>query len=99
MVAGLNLSLPVALPIYTAVAWAMAPATGAGSINVSGLYTAPASVNAQQTVTITAKGQADGVTTGAATLTLSPPITVSVGPATATVYGGGTQLHGHGDER
>jgi len=55
-----------------AVAWTVTPATGAGTISSSGLYTAPASVAAQQTVTITATSQANTTKSAAATVTLEP---------------------------
>jgi len=74
----------------TTVLWSISPA-GVGSISTSGLYTAPASITTQQTVTITAISQANSSATASATVTLTPPITVGVSPATATLYGGGTQ--------
>src|SRR5437588_588456 len=75
MVAGLNFTATVTNAGNTAVTWTITPATGAGSINASGLYTAPATVSAQQTVTITAKSQTDNTTTGTATITLTPDFT------------------------
>src|SRR5208283_5056266 len=53
----------------TAVTWTMSP-TNAGTISASGLYTAPASVPAQQTVTITAASVFDPTKTASATITL-----------------------------
>src|SRR5208282_3076771 len=41
----------------TAVTWTISPA-GTGTINSSGLYTAPATISTQQTVTVTATSQA-----------------------------------------
>lgn len=74
----------------TAVAWSLN--SGApGSISSSGLYTAPASISTQQVVTVTATSQADSTKTASATITLYPPISVTVSPSTATIYGGGTQ--------
>jgi len=73
------------------VTWSISPASGAGTISTGGLYTAPATVSTQQTVTVTATSQADGSKTGTATLTLLPPVSVAVVPATATLYGGQTQ--------
>ena len=74
-----------------AVTWSSAPA-GAGAINpASGVYTAPLTIAAQKTVTITATSQVDGVTTGAATVTLMPPIAVTLTPATATLSAGQSQ--------
>src|SRR5262249_1054789 len=80
----------VANTANTAVPWSLPPGDP-GSISASGLYSAPASVTTQQTVTVTATSQANGATTGSATVTLSPPITVSVAPPAATLNGGGTQ--------
>jgi RHS repeat-associated protein len=74
----------------TAVTWSISP-TGAGSINSTGLYTAPATVTSPQTVTVTATSQADTSKSGSATVTLYPPVTVGVSPAAATLYGGQTQ--------
>ncbi|HEY6350972.1 MAG TPA: DUF2341 domain-containing protein, partial [Candidatus Angelobacter sp.] len=68
----------------TAVTWTTSPA-GVGSINSAGLYTAPASISAQQTVTVTAASSADPTKTASATITLDPPISVSVAPATVTL--------------
>jgi len=74
----------------TAVTWSI-PAGAPGSISATGLYTAPATITATQTVIVTATSQADTSKTGTATESLSPPITVSVAPSAATLYGGGTQ--------
>ncbi len=69
--------------------WSVLP-TGAGTISAGGLYTAPASVAAMQTVTVKATSQSDASVTGAATVTLLPPASVGVAPAAATVFNGGT---------
>ncbi len=45
----------------------------AGSINATGLYTAPPSISSQQTVTITAISAADSTKAATATITLMPP--------------------------
>jgi RHS repeat-associated protein len=55
----------------TAVTWTINPA-GVGAINTAGLYTAPASVATQQTVTVTATSEADTTQSASATVTLSP---------------------------
>src|SRR5436190_20401149 len=56
-----------------AVTWSSAP-TGVGGIDpASGLYTAPATIATQQTVTITATSQADNTKTATALVTLNPP--------------------------
>lgn len=73
----------------TGVTWTISPSS-AGSISSSGLYTAPSSITAQQTVTVTAISQADDTKTGTATITLLPPqtpvITWATTPAAIT-YG------------
>lgn len=69
-------------------------ATSAGTINSSGLFTAPAATGAAQSVTVTATSTVDNTKSGTATVTVpatgAPPITytgVSVSPSTATVVG------------
>jgi RHS repeat-associated protein len=67
----------------TAVTWSRSPAVG--SIDGSGLYSAPTSlISSPQTVTITATSAADGVTAGTATVTVMP-VAVSVTPALSTM--------------
>ena len=66
------------------VAWTIAPA-GVGSITSSGLYTAPASISAQQTVVVSATSQQRGSQIDQATITLLPPVGVTVTPATITI--------------
>ncbi len=75
----------------TAVTWSISPSSGAGTINASGLYTAPASIASQTNVTVTATSQANSAAAAAATITLQPPIAVLVGPATVTLYANQTQ--------
>ena len=53
------------------VNWSIAPA--AGTITASGLYTAPATITTQQSVTVTAKLAADSTQFASATVTLTPP--------------------------
>jgi RHS repeat-associated protein len=65
------------------VTWAISP-TGAGTINSSGLYTAPASVISLQTVTVTATSQADATKSASAAVTLTPISPIS-GPAGTVV--------------
>ncbi|HLK66747.1 MAG TPA: malectin domain-containing carbohydrate-binding protein [Bryobacteraceae bacterium] len=62
----------------------------AGIIASSGLYTAPSSIAAQQSVTLTATSQLDSSKTATAAVTLLPPVTVSVSPQTANVTSGQT---------
>ncbi|MFB3778513.1 MAG: Ig-like domain-containing protein [Bryobacteraceae bacterium] len=55
-----------------AVQWSLSPA-GVGSISYLGLYTAPSTIQSQQTVTVTATSVADKTKTATATVTLTPP--------------------------
>lgn len=71
------------------VTWTISPAVG--TISASGLYTAPSSITTQQTVTVTATSQSNATATGTATVQLLPPVSVSVTPPSATVYGSQTQ--------
>ena len=57
----------------TSVTWSVAPA-GLGTVSSSGLYTAPASITSSQSVTVKAVSNADTVTSGTATITLTPPV-------------------------
>ena len=66
----------------TAVTWTL---TGAGSITSAGLYTAPSSIPAQTSATVTAVSVADTTKSASATITLNPPVAVTVAPATATL--------------
>ena len=74
-----------ALCAIPAVSWSM-PSGAPGSLTAAGLYTAPAGIDAQQSVVVTAVSQADGSTVGSATITLMPPLSVSVNPSTPTLY-------------
>ncbi len=69
----------------TGVTWKLAPAVGA--ISAAGLYTSPASITSQQTVTVSATSKADPTKTASATVTLTPlPVAaVSVEPGSATL--------------
>jgi RHS repeat-associated protein len=72
----------------TAVTWSVSPATGAGTISTSGLYTAPATVTTPQTVTITATSQANTAVSATGKVTLKATPTVSVWPtASGITYG------------
>jgi DNA-binding beta-propeller fold protein YncE len=90
----------------TAITWSLACATGVaanscGSIDATGLYTAPATIptttsNGTTTispiVTITATAQADTAKTAAATLTIITGISITITPTSATVGTGETFL-------
>ena len=57
--------------------WAVSPLSGSGTIDASGMYTAPTSVTTQQTVTISATSQVDSTKSASATVTLYPPCTAN----------------------
>jgi hypothetical protein len=69
--------------ITTDVAWTLSPAVG--SITAAGLYTAPASISSSQTVAVTATSIADPTKSATATVTLNPPLNVTVAPASVTL--------------
>jgi hypothetical protein len=78
----------------TAVTWSLSP--DVGSIGNTGLYTAPAAIDSQQTVTVTATSVADNTVTASATVTLNPPVSITslsptsgAGGVQVTVYGSG----------
>ena len=67
----------------SAVTWTLSPAVG--TISAAGLYTAPATIAAAQTVTVKASSVADPTKFATATVTLSPPVTISLAPLSATL--------------
>ena len=73
----------------TAVTWSLSPA-GVGTIDSTGLYTAPTPIAGQQTVTVTATSQADTTKSAAATIALLP-VVVYVNPPNANLYASQTQ--------
>jgi RHS repeat-associated protein len=75
---------------YRAATWTITPA-GVGTISPSGQYTAPASITTQQQVIVTATSQTGSSPSDSATVTLMPPVSVSVTPLSTTLYGGWTQ--------
>jgi hypothetical protein len=79
----------------TQVAWQVNSITGGdsthGTINASGLYTAPATVPSPNTVTITAISEADTTKTATATVTIVPGSVINISPASAIVPASGTQ--------
>lgn len=77
----------------TAVTWDVSCTAGGaacGTIDTTGLYTAPATVTNQSTVTVTATSVADTSKTATATVTLVP-VSVAVTPATVSLSVSGTQ--------
>ena len=71
------------------VAWSVHP--DLGSIDDTGLYTAPSSVTEPTRVIVTATSLADHTKSGSAEVLLLPPIIVSVSPNAATLGGGQTK--------
>ena len=67
------------------------PAGSPGTLTTGGLYTAPDSITTQQTVTITATNQTNGSNIGTSLVTLLPPVSVTVTPASATIGAWQTQ--------
>ncbi len=72
-----------------AVTWSIGPASG--SITTAGLYTAASTIATSQTVTVTATSVADPTKSAYGTITLMPPIAVSITPATTTLSHSQTQ--------
>ncbi len=74
------------------VTWSLSPG-GMGTISSAGLYTAPTSVTAAQTVTLNATSAADATKSANASISLTPSATaiaVSISPAAATLGAGKT---------
>ncbi|MGH9708652.1 MAG: hypothetical protein ACRD5R_18040 [Candidatus Acidiferrales bacterium] len=63
----------------------------AGTISANGLYTAPSTVPANPSVTVSAVSQADASASASATVTLHNEIAISISPAAASVGTGGVQ--------
>jgi hypothetical protein len=78
----------------TAVTWSVSGGSGNGTINSSGVYTAPSSVPSTPTVTVTATSQADSTKSASATVTITAAasnVQVTVNPTTASVSNFTTQ--------
>ena len=75
----------------TGVNWSISPA-GTGTINSSGLYTAPATISTQQTVTVKATSQVDTAASASATVNLMPKTTPTITWATPAAITYGTAL-------
>jgi len=71
------------------VTWSLHP--DLGSIDGTGLYTAPSVVDSEKRVVVTATSVADPTKAGSADVVLLPPISVSVDPVSATLSAGSTQ--------
>ncbi len=81
-------------PANVSVTWQVNSVTGGdaihGTIDTTGLYTAPPSVPNPDTVTVTAVSNAVSTATASATVTIDSGIRVSVAPSTATIGTGET---------
>jgi len=79
----------------TSVTWQVNGVAGGnstyGTIGTGGLYTAPATVPADPTITITAISEADSTKTGTATLQITPP-TLVISPTSVTLAAGSQQV-------
>ncbi len=72
----------------TAVTWSINPVVG--GVASDGSYTAPSTISAAQTVTITATSVADPTKSGSTTVTIQP-VAVTIAPASVTLFAGDTQ--------
>src|SRR5579859_1642016 len=79
----------------TAVAWSIigSGCSGAacGTISTTGLYTAPLAIPSPPQVSITATSVADPTKSATASVTIIPPVAVTITPATAQLVTGGHQ--------
>ena len=78
-----NFSATVSGIAGSGVTWSLSPAVG--TISSSGLYTAPNSIPAGQTILLKAASVAGPAIFGTASIVLVSPVSVSVAPATATL--------------
>ena len=76
----------------SSVTWIITP-SNVGSISAAGVYTAPASIPASATVTITATSVADNTKNASATVTLQP-VALTVTPPTASLFDSQMQQYG-----
>jgi Fe-S cluster assembly iron-binding protein IscA len=79
----------------TAVTWSLAgggcSGPACGTISTSGLYTAPSAVPSPAQVSVTATSVADSTKSSTATVTVIPPVSVTISPTTARVLTGASQ--------
>jgi trimeric autotransporter adhesin len=73
----------------TSVVWSINPALG--SISTAGLYTAPVTVAARQTVTVTATSNADPGTSASTNIMVNPFIAISVSPTSTQIFAAQSQ--------
>jgi hypothetical protein len=74
------------------VTWAVTPGSGNGTVDATGLYTAPAAV--PNPVTVTATAAADTTKSGSATVTVLAPSGLGTSQITVTATAVGGALHG-----
>jgi hypothetical protein len=75
----------------TSVTWSVAGGATNGTINASGLYTAPSTLPSPPQATVTATSLADPTKSASATVTITQGVSLSVSPTTATVVVAQTQ--------
>jgi GH18 family chitinase len=73
----------------TNVTWSLS--SPIGTISAAGLYAAPATLSSQQTVTVKTTSVADPTKFASATVTLNPPVNVTVAPPSVTLTQSQTQ--------
>ena len=79
-------ALPPDAPSDQSVTWALNPPVG--SIDPTGLYTAPSSIPSLEGVVVTAASVADPTKIATASVWLFPPVSISTSPASATLSAG-----------
>ncbi|MBV9746956.1 MAG: Ig-like domain-containing protein, partial [Acidobacteriia bacterium] len=79
----------VGVGIGNTATWSISPST-TGSISTTGVYSAPAAIATQQTVTVTASSTLNPNLTGTATVTLNPPAGIAQQPQNTSVFIGET---------
>ncbi len=72
------------------IAWSVVP-NGLGSIDGTGLYTAPSAISTQQTITVMAANAADNTQFATATVLLYPIVAVTIQPGSVTLNPSQTQ--------
>jgi RHS repeat-associated protein len=75
--------------ITQTVNWSLSP--NVGTVTNGGFYTAPSTITTQQNITLTARFTLDPTVYSSVTITLMPPVTVSVSPLTASLGQNQTQ--------
>ncbi|HKD08908.1 MAG TPA: hypothetical protein VKB79_23600 [Bryobacteraceae bacterium] len=72
--------------------WSLTPNVGTlSAIGGTAVYTAPASITSQQTVTLTAQSNSTPSVTASQTLQLNPPVTLSLNAPSGPLFPSGTQ--------